>query len=49
MVMQVLLFLEELLAESEVSDLENIVMDKDVGRLDVSVDDVISKSEASYL
>lgn len=48
-VMQVLLFLEELLAESEVSDLENIVMDKDVGRLDVSVDDVISKSEASYL
>lgn len=49
MVMQVLLFLEELLAESEVSDLENIVMDKDVGRLDVSVNDVISKSEASYL
>lgn len=49
MVMQVLLFLEELLAESEVSDLENIVMDKDVGRLDVSVDDIISKFEASYL
>lgn len=49
MVMQVLLFLEELLAESEVSDLENIIMDKDVGRLDVSVDDVISKSETFYL
>lgn len=41
MVMQFFSAFEELLTESKVANLDNIVMDKDIGWLDVSVDDVV--------
>lgn len=41
MIVQVLLLLEELLAQPEVSDFEDAVMNEDVGWLDIPVDNIV--------
>ena len=40
MLMEILFLLKELLAESKVPYFQNLVVNKDIGRLDVPVDDV---------